>query len=79
VLEEALCLKIWPKTDVWLKRIETYHLEKADNKVIWLNLMGVTDALSTMLRLLGKESAEASWLIQARSRMDPVELYNEEW
>jgi len=38
----------------------------------------VTDALSTMLRLLGEESQEASWLIQARSRMDLVELYNEE-
>jgi len=24
---------------------------------------GVTDALSTMLRLLGEKSAEASWLI----------------
>jgi len=24
---------------------------------------GITDALSTMLRLLGEESAEASWLI----------------
>jgi len=32
-----------------------------------------------MLRLLGEESAEASWLIQARSRIDPVELYDEEW
>jgi len=41
--------------------------------------LGVTDALSTMLRLLRGESAEASWLIQARSRIDPVEPYNEEW
>ena len=40
---------------------------------------GVTDALSTMLRLLGEESAEASQLVQAWSRMEPVELYNEEW
>jgi len=39
----------------------------------------ITDALSIMLRLLREESAEASWLIQARSRMDPVELYNKEW
>jgi hypothetical protein len=39
----------------------------------------VTDALSTMLRLLGKESEEASWLIAARSRLDPIELYDEEW
>ena len=39
----------------------------------------ITDALSTMLRLLGKELEEASWLIQARSRMEPVEPYNEEW
>jgi len=46
-----------------------------------LNPLGstyITDALSTMLRLLGEESEEASWLIQARFRMDPVELYNEE-
>ena len=47
VLEEALCLKIWPKTDVWLKRIETYHPNRADNKVVRLNLTG-----SRFLRLL---------------------------
>jgi len=41
--------------------------------------LNVTDSLNTMLRLLGEESAEASWLIQARSRMDPVELCDEEW
>jgi len=40
---------------------------------------GITDALSTMLQLLREESAEASWLIQARSRMDPVELCNKKW
>jgi len=39
---------------------------------------GVMDALSTILRLLGEELEEASWLIQARSRIDPVEPYNEE-
>ena len=38
---------------------------------------GVTDSLSTMLRLLREELAEASWLIQARFRMEPVEPYNE--
>ena len=41
VLEEALCLKIWPKTNVWLKRMETYYLERADNKVVRLNLAGL--------------------------------------
>ena len=40
--------------------------------------LAVTDNLSTMLQLLGEESAEASWLIQARSRMDPVEPCDEE-
>ena len=38
----------------------------------------VTDSLSTMLRLLREELVEASWLIQARFRMDLVELYNKE-
>ena len=38
----------------------------------------VTNALSTMLQLLREESQEASWLIQARSRIDLVELYNKE-
>jgi len=38
----------------------------------------VTDALSTILRLLREESEEASWLIQAQSRIEPVELYNKE-
>jgi hypothetical protein len=37
----------------------------------------VTDALSMMLRLLREELEEASWLIRARSRMEPIELYNE--
>jgi len=36
------------------------------------------DALSTILRLLGEESEEASWLIAAWSRIDPIKLYNEE-
>jgi hypothetical protein len=40
---------------------------------------GVTDALSTMLRLLGEESEAASWLMEARSRMEPVEPCDEEW
>ena len=32
-----------------------------------------------MLRLLGEESEAASWLIEARSRMEPVEPCDEEW
>ena len=40
VPEEALYLKIWPEADVWLKCIETYHLDQADNEVIWLNFVG---------------------------------------
>ena len=40
---------------------------------------GVTDSLSTMLRLLGEESEVASWLIEVRSKMEPVEPCNEEW
>ena len=42
-------------------------------------LSNVTDALSTMLRLLREEPEEASWLIRARSRIEPVELCDEEW
>jgi hypothetical protein len=41
VLEEALCLKIWPETNVWLKCMETYHLERANNEVVRLNLTGL--------------------------------------
>jgi len=41
VPEKALYLKIWPKTNVWLKHIETYYLEKADNKVVRLDLTGL--------------------------------------
>jgi len=40
---------------------------------------GVTDALSTMLRLLGEELEEASWLIWAWSRIDPIKLCDGEW
>jgi len=39
----------------------------------------VTDALSIMLQLLREELEEASWLIRARSRMEPIELCDEEW
>jgi len=45
----------------------------------YISLTSITDALSTMLRLLGEESKEASWLIRARSRIDPVEPYDEKW
>jgi len=38
----------------------------------------ITDALSIILQLLREESVEASWLIQVRSRIDLVELYNKE-
>ena len=41
VLVKALYLKIWPKINVWLKRMEAYHLGRADNKVIQLNLIGL--------------------------------------
>ena len=40
---------------------------------------GVTNALSTILRLLGEESEAASWLMEIRSKIDPIELHNEEW
>jgi len=43
------------------------------------NAVRVTDSLSTMLQLLGEESEAASWLIEARSRMEPVEPCDEEW
>ena len=38
----------------------------------------ITDALSTMLRLLGEELEEASWLMQARFKMELVEPCDEE-
>ena len=41
ILKEALYLKIQPKTNIWLKYIETYYLDRADNKVIQLNLTGL--------------------------------------
>jgi len=40
---------------------------------------GVTNALSTMLWLLEEELETASWLMEARSRMDLIELCNKEW
>jgi len=38
----------------------------------------IIDALNTMLRLLREELEETSWLIRARSRIDPVKPYNKE-
>ena len=37
----------------------------------------VTDALSIILRLLGEELEAARWIIEARSRMDPIKLCDE--
>ena len=37
------------------------------------------DALRIILRLLGEELEAASWLVEARSRMELVELCDEEW
>ena len=37
------------------------------------------DALSIILRLLGEESEAASQLIETRSTIEPVELYDEGW
>ena len=45
--EEALCSKIWPDADVWLRCMEAYHPDRADNKVVRLDLAG-----SGFLRLL---------------------------
>ena len=45
--EEALCSKIWPDADVWLRCMEAYHPDRADNKVVQLDLAG-----SGFLRLL---------------------------
>ena len=41
MLEEALCLKIWPKTNIQLKYIKAYYLNRADNKVIQLDFTGL--------------------------------------
>ena len=38
---------------------------------------GVINALSTMLWLLGEELEAASWLMEARSRMDLIKLCDE--
>jgi len=38
--------------------------------------VAIMDALSTILRLLGEELEEASYLIRVRSRIDLVEPYD---
>ena len=58
--------------------IELLKCYNINYKALLFYSTNVTDSLSTMLRLLGEELAEASWLIQAQSRMDLVELCNEE-
>jgi hypothetical protein len=40
--------------------------------------VSVTDALSTMSRLLGEELEAASWLMEARARMEPVKPCDED-
>ena len=45
--DEALCIKIWPEADLWLRRMEAYHPNRDDNEVIRLDLTG-----SGFLRLL---------------------------
>ena len=46
--------------------IRDYNTNKIVEKLLnTITRVDVTDALSTMLRLLGEELQEASWLIQA--------------
>src|SRR6266480_7155834 len=45
--DEALCSRIWPVADVWLARMEAYHPDRQDNKVVRCDLTG-----SGFLRLL---------------------------
>jgi len=45
--EEALYLKIWPETDVWLECMEAYDPDRSNNEVVRLDLAG-----SGFLRLL---------------------------
>jgi Centromere DNA-binding protein complex CBF3 subunit, domain 2 len=46
-LDEALCTRIWPETDVWLECMEAYHPDRTDSEVVRLDLAG-----SGFLRLL---------------------------
>ena len=48
-----------------------------DSNREWITII-VTDTLSTILQLLGEELEAASWLIEVRSSIEPVELYNKE-
>jgi centromere DNA-binding complex CBF3 subunit-like protein len=38
--EESLSSKAWSEADIWLQRMESYHPDKADNKVVRLDLAG---------------------------------------
>jgi len=38
--EEALCSRIWPEVDLWLKRMESFHPDRDDNEVVRLDLAG---------------------------------------
>ena len=38
--EEALCSRIWPEVDRWLKRMESFHPDRDDNEVVRLDLTG---------------------------------------
>ena len=53
-----------------------YYLIKA--KGYRLKILNIIDALSIILRLLGEELEAASQLVKAWSRIEPVELYDEE-
>jgi len=70
-------LKVSPL--LWYKELINTLAKFRFKPIPGINCLGVTDSLSTMLRLLGEELEEASWLIQVRSRMDPVEPYNKKW
>ena len=82
VVIELLLYKFYKRSNVLIAIATSFKsrlltLYKAKEAVKLIKLL-VTDALSIILRLLGEELAEASWLIQAQSRIDPVELYDKE-
>ena len=38
--DEALCSRIWPEVDLWMKRMESFHPDRDDNEVVQLDLAG---------------------------------------
>jgi len=68
--EEALCSRIWPEADSWLRRMEAYHPGRDDNEVVRLDLAGT--GFLRLIRTLRVILLQDSVILRKRFPLHPL-------